>query len=124
MIQKIETMEAPAAVGPYSQAIVHNGTVFVSGQIPVDPSTGVIPDDVAEQTRQALTNLGKVLDAAGSGLDKTLRVTVFTTEMESFSRINEVYSEFFKEPYPSRSCVGTSSLPKGVKIEIDAIAYI
>ena len=124
MIQKIETMEAPAAVGPYSQAIVHNGTVFVSGQIPVDPSTGVIPDDVAEQTRQALTNLGKVLDAAGSGLDKTLRVTVFTTEMESFFRINEVYSEFFKEPYPSRSCVGTSSLPKGVKIEIDAIAYI
>ena len=124
MIQKIETMEAPAAVGPYSQAIIHNGTVFVSGQIPVDPSTGVIPDDVAEQTRQALTNLGKVLDAAGSGLDKTLRVTVFTTEMESFSRINEVYSEFFKEPYPSRSCVGTSSLPKGVKIEIDAIAYI
>ena len=69
MIQKIETMEAPAAVGPYSQAIIHNGTVFVSGQIPVDPSTGVIPDDVAEQTRQALTNLGKVLDAAGSGLD-------------------------------------------------------
>ena len=124
MIQKIETMEAPAAVGPYSQAIIHNGTLFVSGQIPVDPSTGVIPDDVAEQTRQALTNLGKVLDAAGSGLDKTLRVTVFTTEMESFSRINEVYSEFFKEPYPSRSCVGTSSLPKGVKIEIDAIAYI
>jgi len=124
MIQKIETMEAPTAVGPYSQAIIHNGTVFVSGQIPVDPSTGVIPDDVAEQTRQALTNLGKVLDAAGSGLDKTLRVTVFTTEMESFSRINEVYSEFFKEPYPSRSCVGASSLPKGVKIEIDAIAYI
>lgn len=123
IMERISTYKAPSAVGPYSQAIVHNGMVFVSGQIPVDPADGSIPEDIADQTRQALRNLGNVLGAAGSGLDKALRITVFTTRMDQFSAINEAYAEFFKEPYPSRSCVGVSSLPKGVSVEIDAIAF-
>ncbi len=122
-MERISTNKAPSAVGPYSQAVVHNGLVFVSGQIPVDPTDGSVPDDVTDQTRQALRNLSNVLKAAGSGLDKALRVTVFTTKMDQFPAINEAYSEFFDEPYPSRSCVGVASLPKGVSVEIDAIAF-
>ena len=113
-----------AAVGPYSQAVVAGNLVFVSGQIPVDPATGNIPEDIVDQARQALTNLGEVLRASVSGLDKAVRVTVFITDISAFGKVNEVYAEFFKEPYPSRSCVEVSKLPKGVKIEIDAIGVI
>lgn len=121
-MESIKTDRAPAAVGPYSQAVVAGGFVYVSGQIPVDPETGDIPEDIADQTRQALTNLGNVLEAAGSGLGKAVRVTVFVTDMSAFADVNKVYAEFFDEPYPSRSCVEVSELPKGVKVEIDAIA--
>ncbi len=121
-MESIKTDRAPAAVGPYSQAVVAGGFVYVSGQIPVDPETGDISEDIADQTRQALTNLGNVLEAAGSGLGKAVRVTVFVTDMSAFADVNKVYAEFFDEPYPSRSCVEVSELPKGVKVEIDAIA--
>lgn len=121
-MESITTDRAPAAVGPYSQAVVAGDLVFVSGQIPVDPETGDVPDDIAGQTRRALTNLGNVLGAAGSGLDRAVRVTVFVTDMSAFADVNRVYAEFFSEPYPSRSCVEVSGLPKGVKVEIDAIA--
>ena len=123
-MKSITTQKAPAAVGPYSQAVVAGNLVFVSGQIPVDPATGDIPEDIVDQARQALTNLGEVLRASGSGLDKAVRVTVFITDISAFGKVNEVYAEFFKEPYPSRSCVEVSKLPKGVKIEIDAIGII
>ncbi len=123
-MKSITTEKAPAAVGPYSQAVVAGNLVFVSGQIPVDPATGNIPEDIVDQARQALTNLGEVLRASGSGLDKAVRVTVFITDISAFGKVNEVYAEFFKEPYPSRSCVEVSKLPKGVKIEIDAIGVI
>ena len=123
-MKSITTEKAPAAVGPYSQAVVAGNLVFVSGQIPVDPATGNIPEDIMDQARQALTNLGEVLRASGSGLDKAVRVTVFITDISAFGKVNEVYAEFFKEPYPSRSCVEVSKLPKGVKIEIDAIGVI
>lgn len=123
-MKSITTEKAPAAVGPYSQAVVAGNLVFVSGQIPVDPATGNIPEDIVDQARQALTNLGEVLRASGSGLDKAVKVTVFITDISAFGKVNEVYAEFFKEPYPSRSCVEVSKLPKGVKIEIDAIGVI
>ena len=123
-MKSITTEKAPAAVGPYSQAVVAGNLVFVSGQIPVDPATGNIPEDIVDQARQALTNLGEVLRASGSGLDKAVRLTVFITDISAFGKVNEVYAEFFKEPYPSRSCVEVSKLPKGVKIEIDAIGII
>ena len=123
-MKSITTEKAPAAVGPYSQAVVAGNLVFVSGQIPVDPATGNLPEDIVDQARQALTNLGEVLRASGSGLDKAVRVTVFITDISAFGKVNEVYAEFFKEPYPSRSCVEVSKLPKGVKIEIDAIGII
>ena len=123
-MKSITTEKAPAAVGPYSQAVIAGNLVFVSGQIPVDPATGNIPENIVDQARQALTNLGEVLRASGSGLDKAVRVTVFITDISAFGKVNEVYAEFFKEPYPSRSCVEVSKLPKGVKIEIDAIGII
>lgn len=122
-MQQISTENAPAAVGPYSQAVKHNGLVFVSGQIPVDPKTGTIPSDIVGQTKQALDNLKNVLEAAGSSLSKTLRVTVFIKDMSQFGEINKIYAGYFTEPYPSRSCVEASDLPKGVSIEIDAIGF-
>ena len=121
-MKSITTEKAPAAVGPYSQAVVAGNLVFVSGQIPVDPATGNIPENIVDQARQALTNLKNVLEASGSGMDKAVRVTVYITDISAFADVNKVYAEFFKEPYPSRSCVEVSKLPKGVKIEIDAIA--
>ncbi|MBQ8179145.1 MAG: RidA family protein [Candidatus Methanomethylophilaceae archaeon] len=123
MMERVSTDSAPAAVGPYSQAVVHGDLVFVSGQIPVDPTDGSVPEDIAEQTAQALRNLRNVLEAAGSGMDRVLRVTVFVRDISRFPDVNAVYAGFFTEPYPSRSCVEVSGLPKGVSVEIDAIAF-
>ncbi len=122
-MERVSTDSAPAAVGPYSQAVVHGDLVFVSGQIPVDPTDGSVPEDIAEQTAQALRNLRNVLEAAGSGMDRVLRVTVFVRNISRFPDVNAVYAGFFTEPYPSRSCVEVSGLPKGVSVEIDAIAF-
>ena len=121
-MEVIRSNKAPAAAGPYSQAVKHKGFVFVSGQIPVDPATGEIPHDIEAQTTQALKNLSAVLTAAGSGMDKALRVTVFVSDMSQFATVNGIYAKFFNEPYPSRTCVESAHLPKGVMIEIDAIA--
>ena len=118
---RIHTDNAPAAIGPYSQAIDLGEMIFTSGQIPVAPD-GSVSEDISEQTRQALLNLKAVVEAGGSSFDKVIKTTVFITDMAQFGAINAVYSEFFTEPYPARSCVQVAALPKGVSIEIEAIA--
>ena len=118
---RIHTDNAPAAIGPYSQAIDIGEMIYTSGQIPVAPD-GSISEDISEQTRQALLNLKAVVEAGGSSFDKVIKTTVFITDMAQFGAINAVYSEFFSEPYPARSCVQVAALPKGVSIEIEAIA--
>lgn len=118
---RIHTEKAPAAIGPYSQAIDLGELIYTSGQIPVAPD-GSISSDIYEQTRQALENLKAVVEAAGSSFDKVVKTTVFITDMAQFGAINAVYAEFFSEPYPARSCVQVAALPKGVSIEIEAIA--
>ena len=118
---RIHTENAPAAIGPYSQAIDLGEMIFTSGQIPVAPD-GTISSDISQQTRQALLNLKAVVEAGGSSFDKVVKTTVFITDMAQFGEINAVYSEFFSEPYPARSCVQVAALPKGVSIEIEAIA--
>lgn len=117
----ILTDRAPAAIGPYSQAIDLGEVVFTSGQIPVAPD-GSISEDVAEQARQCMENLRAVLEAAGSSMDKVVKTTVFITDINQFGTINEVYAGFFAQPYPARSCVQVAKLPKGVAIEVEAIA--
>ncbi len=119
----VNTDQAPVAIGPYSQALKVGEMVFVSGQIPIDPATGdIVQGDIKTQTRQVLTNLNAVLTAAGSSLEKTVKTTVYITNMDEFSQVNEVYSEFFTDQPPARACVEVSRLPKGVAVEIDAIA--
>ena len=123
--QVVSTEKAPAAVGPYSQAINTGPLVFVSGQIPFDPATGeIVPGDVQDQTRQSLKNVREVLLAAGSSMDKIVKATVFITDMNDFPKINEVYAEFFPENPPARACVEVSRLPKDVNVEIEAIALV
>ena len=119
--EQINTEKAPAAIGPYSQAIDIGEMIFTSGQIPVAPD-GSISEDISEQTRQALLNLKAVVEEGGSSFDKVIKTTVFITDMAQFGKINAVYSEFFSEPFPARSCVQVAALPKGVSIEIEAIA--
>ena len=120
----IETKKAPAAIGPYSQAITTGGLVFTSGQIPIDPASGSIAaNDIAGQARQAIQNLAAVLEAAGSGLDKVVKTTCFLTDINDFAAFNEVYSRYFTEK-PARSCVEVSSLPKGAICEVEVIAVL
>jgi 2-iminobutanoate/2-iminopropanoate deaminase len=122
-IEVIKTDKAPEAIGPYSQAIVAGSFVYTSGQIPINPQTGeVVGGGIEEQTEQVLKNLKNVLEAAGSGLNKVVKTTVFIKDMDSFAKINEIYAKYFSEPYPARSCVEVSKLPKGVLIEIEAVA--
>lgn len=118
---RIHTDNAPAAIGPYSQAVDLGEMIYTSGQIPVAPD-GSVSEDISEQTRQALLNLKAVVEAGGSSFDKVIKTTVFITDMAQFGAINAVYSEFFSEPYPARSCVQVAALPKGVSIEIEAVA--
>jgi len=123
MKKEIKTDKAPKAIGPYSQAIEVNGLVFASGQIPLDPVSGKLnTGSIEDQTRLVLQNLKAVLEAAGSSLDKTVKCTVFLKDMDDFSRMNSVYGEFFKPPYPARAAVQVARLPKDVKVEIEAIA--
>ncbi len=125
MKQEVKTDKAPKAIGPYSQGIVANGFVFASGQIPLDPATGELnTGTVEEQTRLVLRNLGAVLEAAGSSYDKVVKCTVFLQDMNDFSKMNQVYSEFFKAPFPARAAVQVARLPRDVKVEIEAIALI
>ncbi|MFH2001094.1 MAG: RidA family protein [Planctomycetota bacterium] len=119
----ISTSNAPAAIGPYSQAVRFGNLVFVSGQIPLDPRSGeVLGTDVRAQTQQALTNLKAVLDAAGSSMGKVLKATVYMKDLSEFSTMNEVYATFFKEAPPARAAVEVARLPKDVLVEVDAIA--
>ncbi len=122
MKKVIATDKAPAAIGPYSQAIEVNGMVYTSGIIPVVPSTGEIPEGSVEQAKQALENLKQLLIAAGTDMGNVVKTTVFIKNMEDFAAINEVYKTFFSESYPARSCVEVARLPKDVLIEIEAIA--
>mgnify|MGYP004470614063 FL=1 len=118
----ISTDKAPAAIGPYSQAIEVNGMVYTSGIIPVDPATGNIPEGSKEQAKQALTNLSNLLQAAGTSMDNVIKTTVFIKEMNDFVAINEVYATYFTGAFPARSCVEVARLPKDVMLEIEAIA--
>jgi 2-iminobutanoate/2-iminopropanoate deaminase len=121
--QIIRTEAAPQAIGPYSQAVVAGGLVFASGQIPLDPSTGVfVEGGIAEQTEQVLRNLSKVLEAAGTSLSRVLKTTVFLADMNDFAAMNEVYGRFFPEEPPARSTVQAARLPRDARVEIDVIA--
>lgn len=122
MKQVISTDKAPAAIGPYSQAIEVNNMVYTSGVIPVVPETGEIPDGSKAQAKQAFANLKNLLEAAGCGMDQVIKTTVFIKEMNDFAAINEVYAEYFPAPYPARSCVEVARLPKDVMLEIEAVA--
>lgn len=122
MKKAITSDKAPAAIGPYSQAIEVNGMVYTSGVIPVNPETGAVPEDVQDQARQALTSLSHLLDAAGTSLENVVKTTVFIKDMNDFAKINEIYSTFFTGTFPARSCVEVARLPKDVLLEIEAVA--
>ena len=123
-MKSIQTLNAPAAIGPYSQAVDSGaGLVFVSGQLPIDPATGAFPEGgVKEQTRQSLTNASAILEEAGLGLGSVVKTTVFLADMADFAAMNEVYSQFFTAPFPARSAVAVKTLPKGALVEIECIA--
>lgn len=116
----IATEKAPGAIGPYSQGYEVNGMVFTSGQIPVDPATGNIPEGIAAQAEQSCKNVGEILKAAGSGYDKVVKTTCFLAEIADFAAFNEVYAKYFVSK-PARSCVAVKDLPKGVLCEVEAI---
>ena len=119
----ISTANAPAAIGPYSQATEANGLIFISGQLPLIPETGVFPEGgIAEQTEQSLKNVGAILAAAGCGYENVLKTTVFLQNMDDFAAMNEVYARFFTENCPARAAVEVAKLPKGALVEIEAIA--
>ena len=122
-MEKIFASKAPAAIGPYSQAIRVGNLVFASGQIPIDPATGVfVPGGIKEQTRQSLINVKTILEAAGLTMANVVKTTVFMADMNDFAEMNGVYAEFFKEPYPARSAVAVKALPKGALVEIEVVA--
>ena len=123
MKTQISTSSAPAAIGPYSQGISCGSMIFTSGQLGLDPATGELADGVVAQAKQSLTNLKAVLEAAGSGLDKVVKTTVFLKHISDFNAVNEVYASFFTDgAYPARSAVEVAALPKGGLVEIEAIA--
>ena len=123
MKREVSTDSAPAAVGPYSQAIISDGLVFCSGQIPLDPATGEMVDGgIGVQTRRCLDSISAVLEAAGSSLRGVVKTTVYLADVGDFVKMNDVYAEYFEKPAPARAAVEVSALPKGARIEIDAIA--
>ena len=121
-MKAIKTEKAPAAIGPYSQAIEVGGLVFASGQLPIDPNTGTFPEGIKAQTRQALTNAQEILKAAGTDMKHVVKTTVLLADIADFAAMNEVYAEFFTEPYPARSAFAVKSVPKGALVEIECIA--
>jgi len=124
-MKALHSEKAPKALGPYSQAIVAGGFVFASGQVPIDPQTGnFVEGGIKEQTRQSLTNVTNVLAEAGIDLSHVVKTTVFLSDMDNFAAMNEVYAEFFSEPYPARSAVAVKTLPKNALVEIEVIAEI
>ena len=122
-MKEISTTQAPAAIGPYSQAIVTDRLVFVSGQVPIDPATGkVVVGDIRAEARQSLANVAAVLGAAGCSTSDVVKTTVYLTDMADFAAVNEVYESFFSRPYPARSAVAVKALPKGARVEVECIA--
>lgn len=122
-MKALSTPNAPAAIGPYSQAIEANGFVYVSGQLPIDPATGTFPEGgIAEQTRQSILNAQAILRSAGLDLDRVVKTTVLLADIADFGAMNEVYSQFFSDPFPARSAFAVKALPKGALVEIEMIA--
>ncbi|NLK73124.1 MAG: RidA family protein [Clostridiales bacterium] len=124
MKKAIATPKAPAAVGPYSQGVQTGNLLFVSGQIPINPETGTIPEGIEAQTGQSLENIKAIIEAAGATLSQVVKCTVFLKDMNEFADMNKIYAEYFTEPYPARAAVEVSRLPKDVKVEIEAIAQL
>ena len=125
MNERIATEKAPAAIGPYSQAIKAGNTIYVSGQIPIDPAKGEFAgDDIAAQTRQSLTNIKNILVAAGTDMSHVVKTTVLLADIADFAAMNDVYAEFFTEPYPARAAFQAAAIPKGALVEIEAVAVI
>ena len=123
--EPVKTTHAPAALGPYSQAIKAGGFVYVSGQVPIDPETGeFVAGGIAEQTDRVLTNVAAVLEAAGSSLDKVVKTTVFLADMNEFSAMNEVYAKYFTDAPPARATVQAARLPRDARVEIEAVALL
>lgn len=123
MKQVINTSKAPAAIGPYSQAIRVGNLIYTSGQIPIDPATGsFVEGGIKEQTRQSLSNIKAILEEAGISMSNVVKTTVFLADMNDFADMNAVYAEFFEEPYPARSAVAVKSLPKGALVELEVVA--
>ena len=119
----VETTKAPAAIGPYSQAVEAGGFLFVSGQIPIDPASGeLVQGGIQAETRQVLNNLRAILEAAGSSLEKVVKTTLYIADMDAFGTINAIYAEYFETQPPARACVEVARLPKDVQIEIEAVA--
>ena len=122
MLTKIETTHAPAAIGPYSQAIDTGNMLFLSGQLGIDPASGELPESFEEQAKNVMNNIKAILEAAGSGFDNVVKTTIFLTDLANFAKINEIYGACFPSYKPARSCVQVTALPKGGKIEIELIA--
>lgn len=120
----ISTQGAPGAIGPYSQAIKIGNLVFTSGQLPIDPSTGALVEDIKEATRTSLENVKAILEEAGTSLDKVVKTLVFLKDMNDFAAVNEIYASYFTENPPARSCVEVARLPKDAKVEIEVIALV
>jgi 2-iminobutanoate/2-iminopropanoate deaminase len=125
MRQEVKTDKAPKAIGPYSQGVIANGFVFCSGQIAFDPASGEVnTGPVEEQARLVLKNVGAVLEAAGSSFDRVVKTTIFLQDMNDFTKVNQVYAEFFKSPFPARATVQVARLPRDARVEIEAIALV
>lgn len=123
-MKQVQTPAAPQAIGPYSQAILAGNVVYTSGQIPLTPEGKLIEGGIVAQTHQVMKNLQAVLQAAGTDLNKVVKTTIFLADMEDFQQVNEVYAQYFQEPYPARSCVQAARLPKDVRVEIEAVAIV
>lgn len=123
-MKTVSTNKAPAAIGPYSQAQIVGGMVYTSGQIGIDPATGIVPKGVEAQAHQVFKNLTELLKAAGSDMSKVVKTTVFIKDMNDFGLVNGIYAEYFTEPYPVRSCVEVARLPKDVLVECEVIAEL
>lgn len=122
-MKQISTQNAPAAIGPYSQAIEVNGFVYASGQLPIDPATGAFPEGgVKEQTRQSILNVKAILEEAGLALSNVVKTIVYLADMGDFAAMNEVYSQFFAQPFPARSAIAVKALPKGALVEVEVVA--
>lgn len=119
---KIESGNAPKAIGPYSQAVLVDDTLYVSGNIPVNPKTGDVADGIVNQSKQVFENMKAVLNKAGMGFENVVKTTAFLTDLSNFATFNEIYASYFVAPYPARSCVEVSKLPKNVLVEVECIA--